>query len=182
MAREEKTREKSPTLGVIKMISGGSTDGHSNRAQKAWSRREVINVNAPSGEEEPTISFGSQDLQVVILPHNNAIFIRSKIANYNIMRVFVDSGSSINAIFQEALDQMNLKDYQLEPVETALFGSAGHTVHPQGEIVFPLTIGSEDLLKSVMVTFKVVSAPSSYNVILGRLAINDSKVVASTYH
>ncbi|XP_073313530.1 uncharacterized protein [Primulina huaijiensis] len=115
-----------------------------------------FNVNVLGGEEEPNISFGPQDLQEVILPHNDALVIRAKIANYDIMRVFLDSGSSVN----------DLKDYQLELLETALFGFAGHTVHPQGEIVLPLTIGSRDLRKSVMTTFTVVSAPSSYNVTL----------------
>ncbi|XP_073290530.1 uncharacterized protein [Primulina huaijiensis] len=98
------------------------------------------------------------------------------------MRVFVDSGSFVNVIFQEALDQMNLKDYQLEPVETALFGFAGHTVHLEGEIVLPLTIGYGDLRKFLMATFTVVNAPSSYNVISGRPTMNVFKVVASIYH
>ncbi|XP_075512757.1 uncharacterized protein LOC142548338 [Primulina tabacum] len=45
----------------------------------------------------------------------------------------------------EALDQLDLKDYNLEHVETTIFGFSGHTVHPRGEIMVPLTMGSGEL-------------------------------------
>ncbi|XP_073298445.1 uncharacterized protein [Primulina huaijiensis] len=167
------------------MIYGGSTDGYSNRARKAWSRRELLGISSMGGEEKPTNSFGPQDLQGVSLHHNDALVIQAKITNYDIRRVFVDSGSSVNVIFQGALDQMDLKDYKLEPVETTMFGFAGHSIHPggaRGEIVLPLTVGYGDLRKSVMTTFSMVDAASSYKFILGRPAMNTFKAVASTYH
>ncbi|XP_075479440.1 uncharacterized protein LOC142520323 [Primulina tabacum] len=98
------------------------------------------------------------------------------------MRVFIDSGSSVNVIFKEALVQMDLQGYHLEAVETAFFGFAGHVVYPKGEIVLPLTLGSQDLKKTVMTSFTVVDSPSSYKIILGRLAMNELRAVASTYH
>ncbi|XP_073017975.1 uncharacterized protein [Primulina eburnea] len=180
--RENRDRGGSLTLGVIKMISGGSTDGDSNRARKAHSRHKSFGVDDAVRSEGPVISFGPRDLQGVSLPHNDALVIQEKVANYDIRRVFVDSGSSVNIIFQEALDQMNLEDYQLRPVETALFGFAGHTVYPRGEITLPLTLGAEELRKTVMTVFTVVNAPTSYNIILGRPAMNALRAVASAYH
>ncbi|XP_073057035.1 uncharacterized protein [Primulina eburnea] len=180
--RENRDGGGSPTLGVIKMISGGSTDGDSNRARKAHSRHESFGVEDVVRDEGPVISFGSRDLQGVSLPHNDALVIQAKVANYDIRRVFIDSGSSVNIIFQEVLDQMNLEGYQLQPVETALFRFAGHTVYPRGEITLPLTIGAEELRKTLMTVFTVVSAPTSYNIILGRPAMNALRAVASAYH
>ncbi|XP_073037911.1 uncharacterized protein [Primulina eburnea] len=150
------------------MISGGSTDGDSNRARKAHSRYESFGVDDAVRSEGPVISFGPRDLQGVSLPHNDALVIQAKVANYDIRR--------------EALDQMNLEDYQLRPVETALFGFAGHTVYPRAEITLPLTLGAEELRKTVMTVFTVVNAPTSYNIILGRPAMNALRAVASTYH
>ncbi|XP_075515774.1 uncharacterized protein LOC142550586 [Primulina tabacum] len=98
------------------------------------------------------------------------------------MRVFVDSGSSVNVIFKEALVQMDLQGYQLETVETTLFGFSGHVVYPEGEIVLPLTLGTRELKKTIMTTFTVVDAPSSYNIIMGRPTMNELRAVASTYH
>ncbi|XP_075499379.1 uncharacterized protein LOC142537770 [Primulina tabacum] len=132
-------------MGVIKMISEGSTNGDSNRARKSRSRRECMEVKGVRGNEA-IISFGPEDLKSVNLPHNDAL------------------------------------GYQLEIVETALFGFAGHVVYPEGEIVLPLTLGTRELKKTVMTTFTVVDAPSSYNIIMGRPTMNELRAVASTYH
>ncbi|XP_075494074.1 uncharacterized protein LOC142531736 [Primulina tabacum] len=185
-SREERNRkverkDPSPSRGVIKMISGGSTDGDSNRARKARSRRECLEVDG-GRRDEPVISFGPEDLRGVSLPHNDALVIQARVANYDVLRVFVDNGSSVNVIFKEALVQMDLHEYQLEAVETVLFDFAGHAVYPEGEITLPLTLGTGDLRKTVMSVFTVVDAPSSYNIILGRPAMNEIRAVASTYH
>ncbi|XP_075481231.1 uncharacterized protein LOC142521944 [Primulina tabacum] len=163
------------------MISGGSTDGDSNQARKARSRRECLEIDG-SGRNEPVISFGPEDLKGVSLPHNDALVIQACVANYDVLRVFVDNGSSVNVIFKKALVQMELHEYQLEAVETALFGFAGHAIYPEGEITLPLTLGFGDLRKTVMTVFTVVDAPSSYNIILGRPAMNEMRAMASTYH
>ncbi|XP_073031146.1 uncharacterized protein [Primulina eburnea] len=179
---EPEQRKKSPSVvGTIKMISGGSTDGDSNRARKSRSRKECLEVEGMRGNEA-VISFGPKDLKGVNLPHNDALVIQARVANYDILRVFVDSGSSVNVIFQDAFEQMDLQGYHLETVETALFGFAGHMVYPEGEIILPLTLGSHDLKKTVMTSFTVVNSPSSYNIILGRPAMNELRAVASTYH
>ncbi|XP_073300532.1 uncharacterized protein [Primulina huaijiensis] len=184
-SREKKNtqekRDPSPSRGVIKMISGGSTDGDSNGARKARSRRECLEVDERK-RDEPVISFGPEDLRGVSLPHNDALVIPARVANYDVLRVFVDNGSSVNVIFKEALIQMDLHEYQLEAVVTALFGFAGHAVYPEGEIILSLTRGTGDLRKTVMTIFTIVDAPSSYNIILGRPAMNEMRAVASTYH
>ncbi|XP_075499285.1 uncharacterized protein LOC142537674 [Primulina tabacum] len=185
-SREEKSRQVEredlpPIRGVIKMISGGSTDGDSNRARKVRGRRVCLEVDGRN-RSEPVISFGPEDLRGVSLPHNDALVIQARVANYDVLRVSVDNGSSVNVIFKEALVQMDLHEYPLEVVATALFGYAGHAVYPEGEIILPLTLGSGDLRKTVMTVFTIVDAPSSYNVILGRPAMNEMRAVASTYH
>ncbi|XP_075515415.1 uncharacterized protein LOC142550058 [Primulina tabacum] len=163
------------------MISGGSTDGDSTRARKARGRRVCLEVDGRR-QNEPIISFGPEDLRGVSLPHNDALVIQARVANYDVLRVFVDNESSVNVIFKEALVQMDLHEYPLESVETALFGFAGHAVYPEGEITLPLTLGSGNLRKTVMTVFTVVDAPSSYNIILGRPAMNEMRAVASIYH
>ncbi|XP_073312535.1 uncharacterized protein [Primulina huaijiensis] len=178
----QENRDPSPSRGVIKMISGGSTDGDSNRARKARSRRECLEVDGRK-RDEPVISFGPEELRGVSLPHNDALVFQARVANYDVLRVFVDNGSSVNVIFKEALIQMDLHEYQLEAVETALFGFVGHAVYPEGEIILPLTLGTGDLRKTVMTIFTIVDAPSSYNIIfLGRPALNEMRAVASIYH
>ncbi|XP_073309947.1 uncharacterized protein [Primulina huaijiensis] len=100
----------------------------------AWSRREIFGVDNSKREEETTISFGPQDLQVICLPHNDALVIYAKIANYDIRRLFVDSVSSANVIFQEALDQMDLKNHKTVRVEKKKSRRGGDNQGPGGEV------------------------------------------------
>ncbi|XP_075489474.1 uncharacterized protein LOC142528316 [Primulina tabacum] len=159
------------------MISGGSTEGDSNRARKSRSRRDRMEVEG-ARRSEAVISFGPEHPKGVNLPHNDALVIQARVANYDIMRVFVDSGRSV----MEALIQMDLQGYQLETVETVLFGFASYAVYPEREIGLPLTLGIRELKKTVMTTFTEVDTPSSYNIILGRPVMNELRAVASTYH
>ncbi|XP_073137825.1 uncharacterized protein [Henckelia pumila] len=166
-AKKDKTSGDGPTKGIINMISEGSTDGDSNRARKAWSQMESLGVEEGRQDAGPIITFGPQDLEGVNLPHNDALLIQAQIVNYDVRRVFVDSGSS---------------GYELSPVKTALYDFAGHTVQPQGEMLLPITLVSGDEKRTVMTRFTLVEAPSSYNVILGRPIMNSFKAVASAYH
>ncbi|XP_073120993.1 uncharacterized protein [Henckelia pumila] len=164
------------------MISGGSTDGDSNRARKSRSKREVLGIGARRLDPSPIITFGPGDLEGVCLPHNDALLIRARVANYDVRRVFVDSGSSVNVIFQEAFEQMDLQGCEIHPMKTSLYGFTGHTVRPKGEVWLPITLGSGDIKKTVMTLFTMVEAPSSYNIILGRPALNAFMAVSSAYH
>ncbi|XP_073131895.1 uncharacterized protein [Henckelia pumila] len=180
--RPDKEPREGSSKGVINMISGGSTDGDSNRARKSWNKREILGIEARRIDPCPIITFGPGDLEGVCLTHNDPLFIWARVANYDVRRVFVDLGSSVNVIFQAAFEQMNLQGCEINPVKTSLYGFAGYTVWPRGELWLPITLGSDDIKRTVMTLFTVVEAPSSYNVILGRPALNAFMVVASAYH
>ncbi|XP_073046154.1 uncharacterized protein [Primulina eburnea] len=153
----------------------------SNRAGKARSIRECLEIDG-KWRNEQVIKFGPEDLVGVSLPHNYALVIQARVANYDVLKVFVDNGSSVNVILKEVLIQMDLHEYQLEAVETTLFGFSGHSVYPGGEITLPLILGTGDLRKTVMIVFTVVDALSSYNIILGRPAMNEMRAIASNDH
>ncbi|XP_075499415.1 uncharacterized protein LOC142537809 [Primulina tabacum] len=158
--RRAEPREQPPPRGIINMISGGPTDGDSNRARKASSRRlenmEVSNIKTRSG---PMISFGPEDMKGVADPHNDDLVIRAMIANYEVARIFVDAGSFVNVLFKEAMDQMDLGEYTVEPISMALFGFTGHAIHPFGVVNLLLFLGSGDTRKTRIVNFVIVDAP-----------------------
>ncbi|XP_073153008.1 uncharacterized protein [Henckelia pumila] len=176
--------ENHPHRGMIHMILGGTTDGDSGRARKAHGRRlENFEVNSQlSCPNDPNINFGREDLKDVVVPHNDPLLVTLIIANYDVARIFVDTGSSVNIIFKETLDQMRLEGFELDPITTELYGFTGHALQPLGQIVLPLSLGNGEQRVTKMACFTVVDAPSSYNGILRRPAPSDFRAVTSTYH
>ncbi|XP_073152353.1 uncharacterized protein [Henckelia pumila] len=173
-----------PTKGVINMIFGGPTDGDSNRARKTISRKlsnmEIVDQLVRTG---PTLSFGPGDLKGLSdTTHNDALVIRALVTNYEVARIFVNSGSSVNVLFQETINQMDLGEYKVEPVVTSLFRFTGHAIRPTGLINLPLTLGKDHTSKTRIVSFIIVDAPSAYNVILGRPAMTTFMAVASALY
>ncbi|XP_074570551.1 uncharacterized protein LOC141827208 [Curcuma longa] len=173
-----------PHRGTITMIAGGSTDGDSNRARKAHGRRlEAYSIGSSSAQAHgPSIQFGPRDLEGVSLPHDDALVIRATIANYDVARIFIDTGSSVNVLYKDAFNRMQIDRDQLQPMTTSLFGFSGHEVRPLGQIQLPLSLGEEPLRRTRSILFTVVDAPSSYNVILGRPALSSFEAVVSTFH
>ncbi|XP_075500196.1 uncharacterized protein LOC142538781 [Primulina tabacum] len=156
----------------------------SGRARKAHGRR-LENFEISRGADlpqDPVISFGPDDLRGIVAPHNDALVVTATVANYDVARIFIDNGSSVNIFFKSTLDQMKVEGFEFEPIFTPLHGFAGHAIPSLGQIVLPLSLGHEPRRITKMTTFTVVDTPSAYNGILGRPALKDFRAVASTYH
>ncbi|KAL0406631.1 UNVERIFIED_CONTAM: hypothetical protein Slati_3977000 [Sesamum latifolium] len=167
------------------MIAGCPVGGDSQRARKAQvqkaygtSIKEIMDVEPAN---DALIQFDQEEQNVPGIPGNDALVITTLLANYEIERVFIDSGSSADILFGEAYDQMQLDDVPLEAVDTSLYGFAGKVVHPRGMISLPLTLGTFPLRKTCLLKFLVVDIPSAYNVILGRPTLNAFRAIISTY-
>ncbi|KAL0420785.1 UNVERIFIED_CONTAM: hypothetical protein Slati_3101400 [Sesamum latifolium] len=174
-----------PRKGVIRMIAGSPAGGDSQRARKAKVRetyeikmKEIMDVEPAN--DAPLIQFDQEEQNRAGIPGNDALVITALLANYEIERVFIESGSSADILFGEAYDQMQLGDVPLETVDTSLYGFAGEVVHPRGMISLPLTLGTSPLRKTCLLKFLVVDIPSAYNVILGRPTLNAFRTIIST--
>ncbi|CAA0836871.1 Unknown protein, partial [Striga hermonthica] len=96
-ARTPEREELPQKRGTIHMIFGGSTDGDSNRARKAYARGRHGKVEVQQVDENgPVINFGPADAGEVERPQNDALMITAQISGYEVQRVFVDTGSSVN--------------------------------------------------------------------------------------
>ncbi|KAL0446118.1 UNVERIFIED_CONTAM: hypothetical protein Slati_1739700 [Sesamum latifolium] len=188
IAANEKTDTSDlPRKGVIRMITGGPIGGDSYHARKAEVRRahnetikEVLDVEIT--EDTPIIQFGRAEHTGPKSSHNDALIITALLANYEVGRIFIDSGSSADILFGDAYDQMQLGDKPQEEVNTSLYGFAGEVVHPRGLISLPLTLGTGSTRRTCILKFLVVDVPSAYNVILGRPTLNAFQAIIFIYH
>ncbi|KAL0438888.1 UNVERIFIED_CONTAM: hypothetical protein Slati_2371800 [Sesamum latifolium] len=176
-----------PRKGVIRMIVGGPAGGDSQRARTAQVReaygtvvKEVMELEP--AKDAPLIQFDQEERNGPRTLSNDALVITALLANYEIERVFIDSGNSADILFGEAYDQMQLGDVPLESIDTSLYGFAGEVVHPRGMISLPLTLGTDPLRKTCLLKFLVVDILLAYNVILGRPTLNAFRAIISTYH
>ncbi|KAL0462981.1 UNVERIFIED_CONTAM: hypothetical protein Slati_0185700 [Sesamum latifolium] len=77
---------------------------------------------------------------------------------------------------------MELGNIPLDLVDASLYGFIGGVVHPLGQILLPLSLGTEPTRRTRMTRFLVANMRLAYNMILGQLVLNTFQVVASTYH
>ncbi|CAA0829975.1 Unknown protein, partial [Striga hermonthica] len=157
--KRARTPEKEELLqkrGVIHMIFGGPTDGDSNRARKAYARGRHGKAEVQQVEENgPVMNFAPAYIGEVERLHIDALMITAQVSGYEVQRVFVDTGSSVNVIFYDCLRRMEL-DLELTPLHTSLYRFNGSEVALLGETMLAVVLGEGDLRKVKMVRFVVV--------------------------
>ncbi|KAL0427850.1 UNVERIFIED_CONTAM: hypothetical protein Slati_2959800 [Sesamum latifolium] len=104
-----------PRKGIIRMIIGEPIGSESHHARKAEIKRahseaitEILDVEA--AEDTPIIQFKRAERSGPRSTHNDALVITALLANYEVERNFIDSGSSADILFGKAFDQMQLGD------------------------------------------------------------------------
>ncbi|XP_058216809.1 uncharacterized protein LOC131327681 [Rhododendron vialii] len=89
-----------------------------------------------------TITFTEKDLDHVQLPHNDALVVTLRIGTFNILRVLVDQGSSVEVMYYSLFKDLKLSDTDLRPSEVHLIGFSGAPVWPLGTITLLVRAGS----------------------------------------
>ncbi|KAM2091885.1 hypothetical protein PS2_030060 [Malus domestica] len=117
----------------------------------------------------------------IIYPHNDPLIVEAHIANFEIRRILVDTGASVNIMFVEAFRALNVVEHLLDCSISPMISFSDDIVQPLGSIHLPFTIGTGSYTATITTNFLVVDWPTAYNVILGRTGINDLKAMVSTH-
>ena len=80
--------------------------------------------NKPRREEE-CIIFTEQDVAHVRFPHTDPLVVEMQISNMIVKRVLVDTGSSVNILYESSLERMGLSSKDLEPCKQTIYGFSG---------------------------------------------------------
>ncbi|PKA54987.1 hypothetical protein AXF42_Ash003624 [Apostasia shenzhenica] len=124
----------------------------------------------------------SEDLPQQGNLHNDPIVVVARIADFDVRRVLLDSGSAADILFESAFLQMRLIETNLHHAGTTLLSFSGERVQPLGFITLPVSFGDDNGHAMSMVNFAVIRAKSGYNAILGRTTLNSFGMVISTPH
>ena len=63
-----------------------------------------MSIEAKRPRMAKTISFDKDDLEGIQVPHNDALVILARIANWRIRRVMMDTGASANILFNHCYE------------------------------------------------------------------------------
>nr|XP_023884800.1 uncharacterized protein LOC111996990 [Quercus suber] len=124
------------------------------------------------------ITFGNDDLEGTIQPHDVALVVTARISSFLVKRVMIDQGSGADVMYPDLFKGLKLKNQNLSKYDTPLVRFDGKVVIPEGQISLPVNMEG----KEVMVAFIVVNSFSPYTAILGRPWIHAMGAVPSTLH
>ena len=149
-----------------------------NRQQKLISRQVNLAVTAPPAtpeylnwsEQDVSFSRGDHPPQVP-RPGHAALVLEAQIGGFEMSKIFMDGGSSINLIFASTLRAMNLSLTNLTASDTSFHGIVpGKPEIPLGKIGLDVIFGTPENYRRERIEFEVVDWPSQYHAILGRPA------------
>ncbi|KAM1143975.1 hypothetical protein EV1_032479 [Malus domestica] len=179
-------------VNVIYSISGGTPMSESsNRAMKNSERtlrhgHQVFHVEDIRGGkyQKPNwdpICFYPEEERGIIYPHNDPLIVEAHIANFDVKRILIDTGASVNIMFAEAFKALNVAEHLLDRSISPLISFSGDIVQPLWSIHLPFAIGTGPYTATITTNFLVVNCPTAYNVIFGRTGINDLKAMVFTH-
>lgn len=82
--------------------------------------------------------------------------ISAIIANFEIQKIMVDSGSASNILFYNAFERIKLPNEKLMIVQCPFRGFNGEPVMPEGFITLLITLGVKPKHLNLMIDFLVV--------------------------
>ncbi|XP_010430944.1 PREDICTED: uncharacterized protein LOC104715211 [Camelina sativa] len=97
---------------------------------------------------------------------------------FNVERVLVDTGSTVNILFWQTLEKMGVTLEQIKLEARTLTGYDGVAKASMGDVKLQVQAGGVTRKSK----FVVIDAPPIYNAILGSPWIYSMQAVPSTYH
>nr|XP_023874919.1 uncharacterized protein LOC111987432 [Quercus suber] len=129
-------------------------------------------------EIRPTLSFSNEDKVGTIQLHDDALVVTLRIGEYDVRRVMVDQGSSVEIMYPDLYKGLHLKPKNLTAYDSPLMSFDGKVVIPKCQIRLPVQAGSE----VVEVDFIVVDTYSPYTTIMAKPWLHTLGAVSSTLH
>ena len=170
------------------MISRGLTAGRTLKSLKKTHEREINSVHSRlppvkmPRNDGPDIVFSERDGRGIRQPHDDPLVIMLRMEEFNIHQVLIDNRSSADIIYLPAFQKMKLDKKRIRPFTSPLVSFIGDRIVPRGIITLTMIASTYPTQITKEIDFLIVDCPSSYNIILGRPALNRLKAITSTYY
>ncbi|XP_014524276.1 uncharacterized protein K02A2.6-like [Vigna radiata var. radiata] len=130
----------------------------------------------------PDIIFTDEDFHAPDPDQDDPMVITARIAEYDVSKVLIDQGSSVNILYWTTFQKMGLSEDIIAPFGEQIVGFAGERVDTRGYVDLRTRLGTGDKAKELRTRFPLVEAHTSYNALLGRPCLNAFGAIVSTPH
>ncbi|VFQ85558.1 unnamed protein product [Cuscuta campestris] len=173
---DEEERQNRRHLGC-QFIMGGNTGGDSVSSRIKWKDMvhlaEVHRPPLPKRKKKEPLIFTDEDYLPVI---------KVEINNVVVHRTLVDTGSSVNIMYNNAFRELGLSRDDLKPIRTPLSGFTGDTIEVEGTITVKAGVRDGTHRLWLDMEFMVVQLDCAHHLILGRPGLEDLDCVISPVH
>ncbi|XP_028066347.1 uncharacterized protein LOC114269255 [Camellia sinensis] len=121
---------EAPPQGVVNVIHGivelARVCELRGMIKKAEHMREILSVQPVikkgKTEEKDVVSFSTMDLKRILTPHNDTLVVTLRVRDFDVKRILIDQGSSVEIMYYDAFKQLKLRDTDLAPAISPLVG------------------------------------------------------------
>ena len=170
------------------MISGGLTACRTLNSLNKAHEKEINSfhsrlppVKMPRNDELDIV-FSERDSRGIRQPHEDLLVIMLRVEEFNIHRVLIDNRSLVDIIYLLAFQQMKLDKKRIRPFTSPLVSITRDRIVPRGIVTLTIIAGTYPAQVTKEIDFLIVNCPSTYNIILGRPALNRLRVIMLTYY
>lgn len=131
------------------------------------------------------LTFSAKDAWTAGWRGDDPLIIQGSIKNVTIHRVYIDTGSSADIIYEHCFRLLPDRwKENLKPTTGWLTCFTRHRLWPLGTSHFPFTLTSHNKTKkkTTLIDFVVIRHPEEHNIILGRMTLLKFGEVPSTVH
>nr|GEW85724.1 reverse transcriptase domain-containing protein [Tanacetum cinerariifolium] len=112
-----------------------------------------------------------------------ALVVEGKVEGYLVRRIHVDEGASIEIMFEQCFNMLHPSiRARLVETQTTVLGFSREQVKHLGKIKLDVCFGGSGMCQREIMKFTIISTPSPYNIILGRLGLKQLRSITSTIH
>ncbi|XP_014517467.1 uncharacterized protein LOC106774959 [Vigna radiata var. radiata] len=183
-SRSRSRKRDTTPRGRIDTILGGFSGGGASSSARKRHLRNLRSVHSLTQNplSMPNITFTDRDFHTADPKQDDPMVITARIAQYDVSKVLIDQGSSVNILYWTTFQKMELTEDAITPFHEQIVGFAGERVDTRGYLDLRTRLGTGGKAKELRVRFLLVEANTSYNALLGRPCLNAFGAIVSTPH
>ncbi|XP_017438478.1 uncharacterized protein LOC108344556 [Vigna angularis] len=168
----------------IDTISGGFVGGGASTSTRKRHLRNLNTIHMVDRQRQsmPNITFTDADFHALDPNHDDPMVITADIARYEVRKVLIDQGNSVNILYWNTFLKMDMSEDLIAPFNEQIVGFPGERVDTRGYLDLRTRLGTGREARELRVSFLLVEANTSYNALLGRPCLNAFGAIVSTPH